>query len=305
MLESHLFDECWKIIKKLDKWRYTGAIELKARVLWEEKKTAEAMEVLERGVQQYPKLWILWSYLGQFRSDSGHYDLAVEAFLNAGQGSKRNQDIATFNIAVVQVRAEQPEKAVELLEQLPLEPGFVMGIWGKTTLHSLQLEAGEVEKSLATIREASEYILSHWRRDQFDHSFAATFALRALAELAEGNPDEVEKFRQLGVSCDQYDPMVAKLNRRLAGVKLENGRLYYVIVSGQTRESPVAPGKVKDYATFYWVQVDSEDEILPYIIASESTSGFNLQITECTDQDEPNDEWAGVVSGGKERWVTQ
>lgn len=113
-MEEGEFDRALFFARQLHKRSYTGAFEVEARALAGQGDTAAAIRILEDAAAQFPPVYILWSYLGEFLSNTGRYDEASWAFESFARNGGDN-GVARFNLAVVAYRKGDYEACLDLL----------------------------------------------------------------------------------------------------------------------------------------------------------------------------------------------
>src|SRR5688572_25914125 len=82
-LEDGEYEKALSLSAKLRKLHHTSGLEIGARALWALDRKQEAIDMLEQGIKIAPQVFILWSYLGEYYSDTGAYHKAIHAFLAA------------------------------------------------------------------------------------------------------------------------------------------------------------------------------------------------------------------------------
>ena len=122
LLDRNNAQEALKVGRQLEDRRYSGGFEIQALALAALHRRAEAIKVLERGVATIPHVWLLWQLLGNYRSDAGDYEGAIEAYVHALTEDCDTVSVA-YNHANVLARAGRWDEAEERLA-----PVFVNGL---------------------------------------------------------------------------------------------------------------------------------------------------------------------------------
>lgn len=137
---EHIGDRLWKM-------RYSGSFELLGRMLICQEENEHAADLLAQGVDRFPKLEILWSLLGEARSNSKDYDGAEFAFSRL-LDSEHFGGSARVNLAIVSGRRGRPEEGLAFLDQVPKHSEA----WPRAQESKMWLlnEMGKYQESLAS-----------------------------------------------------------------------------------------------------------------------------------------------------------
>jgi len=117
LLEQGRFAEARELGHRLLKQRFSGAFEVLARAFHGEGQLAVALQVLESGVKE-ASVWPLWLLFGNYRSESGDLEGALEAYEQARACPGAERDQILFNEALMRLRFGNREKALELFWQV-------------------------------------------------------------------------------------------------------------------------------------------------------------------------------------------
>src|SRR6266536_3597028 len=79
LIQARQFDEALVLSGRLQEMRYSSGFEIAALALAGRGETERAVQILEEGVAKAPDVWLNWQLLGNYRSDMGLYDSALEA----------------------------------------------------------------------------------------------------------------------------------------------------------------------------------------------------------------------------------
>lgn len=280
---------CIRIADRLGRRNYTGAFELRARSLWATGRTDEALLVLETGLQRTPQVWILWSFLGEFRSALGHYDLAIEAFENCASYNPHMASTSQYNVGLVHYRSGRPDLAAESLERVDLVPNYPCGIFAKETLALIQEESGDFVAAQKISTEGMNCLLNEWTEKPGGYEFARTFANHGRFELKIGSSDAARVYLARASEIAPFDQTVLELARMINNEELAECRTYRVLFMPVTRI-------VKSY-WYGWVQASSEEEakdILLDFYSDHASLGNNVISVEPVD--EVRDNLKGMVA---------
>jgi len=117
LLREHCPEEALEIGIALEGRRYSGGFEMQALALADLGRRPEAIEVLERGVETVPDVWLLWQLLGNYRSDEGDYEGAFAAYERASACECDRMSL-DYNHGNALARAGRLEEARAKLEPL-------------------------------------------------------------------------------------------------------------------------------------------------------------------------------------------
>src|SRR4051794_39294529 len=79
-LEIGEYERALRAARELREHDHSAAYEMEARARWGLEDYDQAIEVLQRGVEAVPDLFILWDYLASYLSDEGKYEEALQAY---------------------------------------------------------------------------------------------------------------------------------------------------------------------------------------------------------------------------------
>jgi len=112
------FDQAKDLGHQLLKMRFSGAFEILAKSFHGKGQLPVALQVLESGVQEAPSVWSLWMQLGNYRSESGDLQGALEAYEAARDCPGAENDQIDFNEAFMRLKFGNREKALEMFHRV-------------------------------------------------------------------------------------------------------------------------------------------------------------------------------------------
>ncbi|MCS6860915.1 MAG: tetratricopeptide repeat protein [Abditibacteriales bacterium] len=262
-LEMGDYERALKIGRQLLKRHHTSGFEIAARAQWEMGHQEEAIKTLEEGVQVAPEVWILWSYLGQFYSDTERYEQALHAFRHALTCPEAAQSTAHYNLALVYYRQGDYERAWRQLDYVADEedgPGY-----GRVAgLRLRLLNAMErYTEALALAREALERAQSE---ETDDAALASLYAERADA-CWRGAADRVQALTDAwqAIRLDKNQQTAMLVIREIEQQTSPRTQWYRLLVEGEWHEPVEGAEPPLGFYTTYWVAADSPEEAMDFI----------------------------------------
>lgn len=116
-LEVQDYSGALEVAAQLEDRRYTAAFEIGALAHAGQDQLEQAVELLERGVEAAPDVWLLWQLLGNYRSDLDRFDDATQAYEHALQCTDVSKPSVYLNQAILFGRLGQYKQALALLDQ--------------------------------------------------------------------------------------------------------------------------------------------------------------------------------------------
>lgn len=229
-----------RIARELIRRRYTGGLEILARLQLQAGNLDDAISTLDEATTEHPQIAIFWSLLGEAHSNIGNYEDALAAFQRHRMFSEE-AEVADYNIGIVYARMGQHDLALQFLmrdewEDLPRRLGMV------ARAHSLR-KIGRNEEARA--------VLESFAREEWDARFWGEFA---ALELADGRTEKAvaaaktsvglgSSWEALEVLRSQAPPVSADTREWklvLHGVRRDHGLGFYrraVIVADSEEEA--------------------------------------------------------------------
>ena len=116
-VEQGRLGEARELGHQLLKLRFSGAFEILAKSFHGEGNLLTAIQVLESGVREAP-IWPLWLQLGNYRSEIGDLQGALDAYREARDCTGSEVDQILYNEAMMRLRFGNKEKALELFRRV-------------------------------------------------------------------------------------------------------------------------------------------------------------------------------------------
>ena len=296
-LEQLDFRKASRIADQLLRMQHTSGFEYKARALWGMNRPNDAIAVLQQGVAVAPQVWVLWGYLGEYLSDTGRYDEALEAFRKGLSCDGSPKDSFLYNLAIVYQRMGEHENALQMLDQaegvireLPvplLETARAYSFIHLQRYSEAERALQRAQRTLDALTDPQARIsieammlaytgLIHHKRDN-DSVLAKQYAERAL-RLDKENPDAIALMRATNPIAEKPTP------------------LWHILVEGVWDEPLEGVRTPIGFFANYWVIADTPDEALEYIRPFEPPSArASLKVSEAEVEDTVQGEPKGVV----------
>ncbi len=250
------YQDVLKIAKKLHAANYSGAYELEARARYEMGDAQEATRILETGLRKFPTVYLLASYLGEFQSNQGHYQLAIEAFDKARNGEPDVDSYADLNIGISYARMEMWDRAAEYYAKVQFSPGYHG--WLHYWVNKSRLE-WRVQNYPQFLSDCEEGIcVANRERDAERKKLAAwIYAYRAEFFAKEGKSASAKQDLQSAKALDPRNEQFLRAYRIVHGRLLPKANVYDVLLEGRVRG---APGFSREMGIFRWFEIIAESE---------------------------------------------
>lgn len=260
-LEHRDFNKVLKFAAKLHDSRYTGAFELEARARYEMGDRQDATRILETGLRKYPNVYILASYLGEYQSNQGHYQLAIEAFEKARSGDRDVDSFADLNIGICYSRMQMHDRAAEFFAKVQFTPGYHGWLFYWTTFAKNSLETGDEAKFLDAC-EAGITLAKREKRFDVKKQAAWLYGYRAEYYTKQGKRASAEEDLSAARTLDSHNEQYFRAFRMLHGEQLDSATCYRVVLEGVCENAPGVPKKMGMLNNFE-IFAKSEADLVP------------------------------------------
>ena len=257
-LERRNFDQALKIAAKLHENRFTGAFELEARTRYEMGDRQDATRILETGLAKFPDCYILASYLGEFQSNQGHYQLAIEAFEKARSGDPDTDSYADLNIGVCYSRMEMYDRAAEYYAKVSYSHGYHGWLFYWVCKSRLEWSTGNFDQFLKDCASGLA-VANRETRPKIKKQAAWLYAYRAEYYLDQGNRAAAEEDLNAAKNLDQHHEQVLFIHRKLYGRHLDTGTSFYVVLRGSANGLKGMPKRMEMLSRFYIIAESESD----------------------------------------------
>jgi len=197
-VKSGQYRKALRIAKMLEKSRYSACFEIAALAYGDMGKKKKAVDVLRKGVEKVPDVWVNWELLGNYLSDLQDYKAAEEAYSHALECPGVWTDSVLLNVGVVEGRKGNYERSLEILDR-------VRDVKLRLPVLAMRIAALEdLERYDELIACALDALVEQWPNDEDLEPLARISASLAKAWLEqEHNRDAV---RAVLERARQYDP---------------------------------------------------------------------------------------------------
>jgi len=262
-----------KIAKRLERMRWSGCFEIEALALVQLDKKRKAIKVLERGVKKASGAWMLWSRLGEYRSDLGRFDAALKAF-DAGLAQPDGDEVSLrLNRAIVFSRRGDHEAA--LAEARAVEAGAEKRREEEAELFwRLKGEIADALNSLGRSTELDAFIGPMRDAIMTDAQCAPEKAILAVAYAqslwADGKKNDASGWLKRSLVLDRRNDSALWLSReRLRDAFEPGGKMISLMVKGRAPASMTVDGEALGFYTTFVVVADSDKQALQFVVEFE------------------------------------
>lgn len=230
LIEDQDFEGAVEVGEQLQDMRHSSGFEILALAHAGLGNLERAVEILEDGTVQVPKLWVLWQLLGNSRSELGRYAEAHEAYREALECPDVDNSSVHLNVSIALSRQERFDEALMALnlvgddELLPRAESQRLDIYniqgkyedvierGERLLASLSAEADDEVRSAVLAHVGQAYWKGRNDREQalklaweaLGHSYGVKGALW-LIRAVEAQVSSKAQYYRLLVEGDWHE----------------------------------------------------------------------------------------------------
>jgi tetratricopeptide (TPR) repeat protein len=255
------YNRVLKIANKLHEVHFSGAFELEARARYEMGDVQQATQVLEMGLRKTPGVYILASYLGEYQSNQGHYQLAIEAFDRARNGEQDIDSFADLNISICYGRMEMYDRAAEYMLKAKFSPGYHGWMYYWLSKAKLEWNLGNHDQFLKDCEEGIA-LANREQRLQVKKQVAWIYAYRAEYHAKDGKRATAEQDLKAAKALHSHNEQYLRAFRILYGERLTSATRYLVVLEGTCENAPGLPKKMGMFKTFEII-AESEADLVP------------------------------------------
>ena len=296
-LEQLDFRKALRIADRLLRLKHTAGFEYKARALWDMNRPQDAIAALQAGVAVAPQVWTLWEYLGEYLSDTGQHDEALEAFRKGLACDGSPKDSFLYNLALVYQRMGEHENALQLFDQAEeaIRELSVPLLETARAYSLIQLQRyTEAERALQKVKRTLDTMTDPELR-----LLTESMALAYTGLIYHKRDHDIIRARQYAVRAlrlDKENPDAAALMRATNPIAEQPTPLWHILVEGVWSEPLEGVRTPIGFFANYWVIADTPDEALEYILPFEPPSArASLKVSEAEIEDTVQGEPKGVV----------
>lgn len=250
-------EKALKLANRLWKLGNSGSAEIRARALWMLEEYGEAIRTLEVGTSRWPQVAILWSYLGEYLSNTGAYEEALSAFERAKTGLGGSVVWSEYNIALVLWRSGRAQEALNRVQRIPADaegPPMALRKW---VAACALIDLGRAQEAL----DAMEFV--HEEHEKWVSVGTMSNLLETYAQALFGvrRSDEALRFAWEAIGLSKFRSMAAHVIRETSGEVSEHAKEWRIRIEG--RHSGIANHEDPSrFSATYRVVADSPEEAL-------------------------------------------
>ena len=251
------------------KARFSGAYEILAKSFHGEGQVQIAVTVLQNGVKEAPGVWLLWMQLGNYYSELGDLESAVEAYGQARQIQGSDVHQLDFNEAFLRLSFGNIERALEMLDNvIKNSPDKELGLVALTHRLSTLIELDRIPEALLELGEA-------YLHDKDNAELLSTLADKLLQK---GDKINALNLAKQALGLNRAGP-VARVVRLIEGLHSERASLFEVQLQGTLEQEADS----KSFRKTSKVYADSENDAINMAISFEPADvRSTLQATSVT-----------------------
>ena len=265
LLEEGNSEEALALGRELEEARHTSGFEIQALAHGDLGDLPEAIQILERGVELAPEVWLLWQLLGNYRSDEGLWEEALEAYERALRCPGVDGRSVHYNVATLLSRENRDEEALSHLQLEHLgaeEPRLELVCLMASLRIALLTRLEWFDEALA---EGRRFLTKARVEDWVDEHLAPVLGEYASA-LWQGRSDRegAENAAWEAIALDKMEGAAMWVLRELNPVASSRGHLFWLKLEGRGSEPLEGDQTPPGFFTTYEVVADSADEALEF-----------------------------------------
>ena len=276
-LEEGNLKSAFKVAQKLEELGHSACFELSALAHEEAGEIAEALAVLERGLEKAPGVWILWQLRGNLLSDLDRFEEAQAAYRQGLTIDDCDEASLSYNLSLVLYRDRDLGEARKALEAVRGE---------ETALPRLALEVGidlAEGKHDEAEKKARGALASTLEAEADPVAFAALHVHLGEVLLAR---EAREDARAMGMRAIEIDPVnhgAFALLREIDEPVQEAAQSFEIMLEGYLREAPEV-----GFNKSYQVKASNAEDALEKLMVFESMAdpeSLHVEASELLDFD--------------------
>jgi tetratricopeptide (TPR) repeat protein len=307
-IRARLYHEAARVGRQLLDKRHSSGFEILALALGEDRQVEEAVAVLEEGVSVAPDVWLLWQLLGNYRSDSGNFAGALDAYDHALFCEGADKDSIYLNIATVLARQENPDEALSYLNLIEdIDIRLCAGALKVRLLDDTGQEAAARELATSTFEQLESRVAQLEDEEEDAAKFSNVYARLGMFFLKIEEENLARQCWERSWQLDRTDEDSLALARDLDPQTSPDAKYFNVMVEGSFVDDDFVDDDEEDiednelqevgfYVT-YGIVAASEDEVMDWVRAFEPVELHDsLHLVECEAGDPCPDYCLGVYS---------
>lgn len=205
------------------------------------------ISILESGILEHEKNWVLWMRLGNYQSDLEKYEDAEYSFDRALFMDGTNQSVVKLNKAILLRRLKRFDEAIKLSKECTEEYPVNSFCFELDVLN-------ELEKYEEIISKADAPISDDYEEDFETTSRALFYIAKAFYKLE--NIQNAELFLKGSLDLDRSNENSLWLRRVLFGKVDSTNKYFQIMINGDYKDEETSEDKIE---FFTWYDVIAKD----------------------------------------------
>ena len=278
-----------KVAAQLEVLGFTATFEIAALAHGQLGDLEAAVDVLRRGLEIVPTVWINWQLLGNYLSDLERYDEAASAYERALECPDVHQSSVRLNQAILASRRGLNDQALSYAEQVT-DPDLALR--AASARVTALVATGRLDEAMSI----GDAILAKADSDESDE-FACLAASLGRARMASGMP--VQEIVAFAIhALDEYDRnngQLLALIRDADNQYSATAKYYRLLIDIKISVTDPLSQHGAGYFVRYDVVADSVEQALTFVDRMESTVGRgDLLVQESEVLEDRSDDPKGV-----------
>ncbi len=285
------YEAALEVAKELEEIRYTAAFDIAAQALAGLGKLEKAVETLERGVKEAPDSWLNWQLLGNYRSDMGDFEGALDAYERALTCQGVWEDSIRLNQAILASRCGDHERSLIHLDMVR-DPELSLQVTA-AKMTALQ-DIGRLNEALSL---ADTCLSQEGEVEDEDETLAQIAAKQGRLRLTLGYAsDDVRCFAMDALETFHSNSDLLALIRDIDGRYSDKAQYLRLLVDGCLHDGHPLRQETKGYFVTYDVVAETQEQALGWVREFEDAdnSEIMLRIEESEVLEERPDDPMGI-----------
>jgi len=277
LIKEGMPEQALKIGQQLEANRWSGGFELQAGAYEAMDRLDVAIETLQRGITAAGGPYLLFSRLGNYLSDAGRFDEALNALDEGLKCNPTDTAILGLNRGIVLSRMTRTAEAVaefRAIEKVAEEKGSDDAFFWQVKANLADALDG-APGDLQTLADPLEHDI--FQNDEFDEPKARIAAAYAAALWKRGDKEGAGPWLERAIELDAGNTEALWLAReRLAETATPGGTAYVIIVEGRLPKPAIDDGRDFTFLLTFVVVADNEKQgfefAKPFVLAAARSS---------------------------------
>lgn len=256
--------------KELEKLRYSGGFEIQALAYAELGKKKKAINVLEKGVEEAPDIWLLWQMLGNYYSHEGQMEKSCDAFEKGLQIEQTDRVSLLYNYSLALERNHEYEKAQRKISEIQQDERFpgdteeYLYLLIQSLRLSLLNNLQQYQDAIKLYAQLEDSVIR--REEDYPSELSRIYAEVSKTYLNLADPAKAKNYLKKAVERDNQNETAYWLYRELYGsADYKKAKYYRMVIQGKWHEPLEEEKKLPGVFINYEVAADNEEEALEII----------------------------------------